>query len=80
MNRALAEAGVDRAGELPDHLAACLRYLAVADDPLPDLVEVCGPAVEKMLRALREAQPDNPYVKLMMASQATLQEWRKEAA
>ena len=43
MNRALAEAGVDPDGELPDHLIPVLRYLAATPDPLPELVEVLGP-------------------------------------
>ncbi len=29
MSRALAEAGVEADGELPDHLAPTLRYLAI---------------------------------------------------
>lgn len=69
MNRVLADAGVDREGELPDHLAACLRYLAVATEPLPELVEIFGPAVERMLKALTQAQSDNPYVRLLQAAQ-----------
>jgi nitrate reductase delta subunit len=70
MNRALADARVDKDGELPDHLGACLRYLAVTPDPLPELVEVFGPAVERMTNALRKAQPDNPYLRLFEAARA----------
>lgn len=70
MNRALAGAGVDREGELPDHLGACLRYLAEVAEPLPELVEVFVPAVGRILKALREAQPDSPYIRLLQAVQA----------
>ena len=80
MNRALAEAAVDREGELPDHLAPCLRYLAVATDPLPELLEVFGPALERILAALREAEPANPYAHLLQAAQAATEGLRKEAA
>jgi nitrate reductase molybdenum cofactor assembly chaperone NarJ/NarW len=79
MSRALAEAGVDTQGELPDHVAPCLRYLAVTPGPLPDLIGEFGPAVDRMLRALREAQPDNPYVSLLQAVQAACQGLQKEA-
>ncbi len=73
MNRALAEADVDADGELPDHLAPILRYLAAVSDPLPDLIEVLDPAVGRMLSALRSAEPDNPYVSLLQAVQAQCQ-------
>lgn len=61
LNRAMAGAGVDPAGELPDHLEPVLRYLAAAADPLPDLVEVADRAVEKMEKELKKAEADNPY-------------------
>jgi nitrate reductase molybdenum cofactor assembly chaperone NarJ/NarW len=79
MSRALAETGVETDGELPDHLAPCLRYLAAAADPLPDLVDAFGPAVDRILKALREAQPDNPYIRLLQAVQAACQGLQKEA-
>lgn len=70
LNRALAEVGVDREGELPDHLAACLRYLGVAPEPLPELTEIFGPAIDRMLKALTAAQPDSPYIRLLQAARA----------
>jgi len=73
MNRALAEADVEPDGELPDHLAPTLRYLAATPDPLPEVIEVLGPAVGRMLDALRKAEPDNPYVSLLQAVQAQCQ-------
>ena len=80
MNRALASAGVDAGCELPDHLAPCLRYLAATADPLPELVEVLRPALERMLAALRQVEPDNPYVRLLEAVQALCPSSEKEAA
>jgi len=79
MNRALALADVDTGGELPDHLAPILRYLAVTSEPLPEMVEVLGPALGRMLSALRAAEPDNPYVSLLLAVQALCQGLKREA-
>ena len=73
MNRALAEAGVEADGELPDHLTPTLRYLAAVPEPLPEMIEVLGPAVGRMIEALRKAEPDNPYVGLLQAVQAQCQ-------
>ena len=80
MNRALADADVEPDGELPDHLAPTLRYLAAAADPLPEMVAVLGPAIGRMLSTLRKAEPDNPYVSLLQAVQAQCQDLKKEAA
>lgn len=59
--------GVDPAGELPDHLVPILRYLEVAERPLPELLEHLAPAVMKMHAALREAEADNPYLLVFRA-------------
>jgi nitrate reductase molybdenum cofactor assembly chaperone NarJ/NarW len=81
MSRALAETGIDTEGELPDHVAPCLRYLSRTADPLPELVEAFPLAMGRMLQGLREAQPDNPYVNLLIAVQAAAQSLQqKEAA
>jgi nitrate reductase delta subunit len=80
MNRALTEAGVEADGELPDHLAPSLRYLAATGDPLPEIIEVLGPALQRMVAALRKAEPDNPYVSLLQAVQAQCQGLKKEDA
>jgi nitrate reductase molybdenum cofactor assembly chaperone NarJ/NarW len=73
MSRELLLAGVDAGGELPDHLAPVLRYLARTPEPLPELVGLCGPAVQRMLSSLRRAEPGNPYVKLLEAVSTTCQ-------
>ncbi len=67
LNRAMLEAGIDLEGELPDHLVPVLRYLGTVEAPLPKLVEVFGPAVERMIAVLRKAEPGNPYVDLLEA-------------
>ena len=64
--------GVDLGGELPDHIEPVLRYLAVAPDPLSDLVHVVGDAVGAMRLALRNAEPDNPYRHLIGATVAVI--------
>ena len=79
MARVLHETGVNMEGELPDHLAVILRYLAQAESPLPELLEVFSPAVKRMLMALRAADPDNPYVDLMEAVHALAIHLNKEA-
>jgi nitrate reductase delta subunit len=68
MNRAEAEAGIDPEGELPDHLDPVLRYLGRVSEPLPELTEVVGPAIGKMHKALKKAEPKNPYVHLLVAT------------
>ncbi len=80
MAQALAENGIDPEGELPDHLAPVLRYLGQAPEPLPELVEVLGPAVQRMKAVLGRADPGNPYLDLLEAAQAACKELKKEAA
>ncbi len=67
MNRAEAEVGIDPDGELPDHLDPVLRYLGRVAEPLLELTEVVGPAIGKMHTALKKAEPDNPYLHLLVA-------------
>ena len=78
MNRALAAAGVDTDGELPDHLTPTLRLLAVSAEPPPEMVEALGPALQRMLTALRAAESDNPYVSLLLAVQALCSGLKRE--
>ncbi len=70
LNRAFGEAGVSAEGELPDHLAPVLCYLAGATAPPDALAEVFDPAIDRMVARLREAEPDNPYLDLFLAIQA----------
>ncbi len=72
-------AGVETGGELPDHLAPVLRYLAATDRPLEDLVEVLPDAIDKMERTLRKAEPSNPYRHLLAAAGAAVSETLRTA-
>ena len=54
-------------GELPDHLIPILRYLDLTSQPLPELVDVLEPAVQRMLSGLRQAEASNPYTHLLEA-------------
>lgn len=67
MKAALEFQGVPMNGELPDHLDPVLRYLAVADPPLPTLVEVFPAAVATMTRKLKETDGSSPYLHLLKA-------------
>jgi len=70
LKAAMEAAGVDLAGELPDHIEPVLRYLAVAEQPMADLASVLPDAVTEMEQTLHNAQPDNPYCHLLAATVA----------
>jgi nitrate reductase delta subunit len=61
MKVAQDEEGIDRKGELPDHLDPISRYLSVADEPLPRLVELLPEAITQMKKTLKAAEKGNPY-------------------
>lgn len=67
MKAALEFEGVPMNGELPDHLDPVLRYLAVADPPLPSLVEVFPAAIATMTKKLKESDNTSPYLHLLKA-------------
>ncbi len=67
---AMGDCGVDLGGELPDHIEPILRYLAAADEPFTDLVEVLPGALAEMHTNLKTAAPDNPYCHLLAATVA----------
>ena len=69
MNRELMKADIDPEGELPDHLIPILRYLGQTAQPLPELVEVLDPAIQRMIGGLRSADPTNPYLDLFESAQ-----------
>lgn len=66
LKRAQDEAGVDREGELPDHLGPVLRLLDVLAPA--DLVEVLPAAIRRMQVQLREADRSNPYRHVLAAA------------
>jgi len=72
LKRAEDAESVDPDSELPDHLLPVLLYLDVAAEPLPELVEVIGPALQRMRRDLEKAEPENPYVGLLDAIRAAV--------
>jgi nitrate reductase molybdenum cofactor assembly chaperone NarJ/NarW len=78
--REMFAAEVDGEGELPDHLIPVLRYLAITDQPLPDLQEALLPALQRMEGTLRKAEPDNPYIDLLVAAIESCKGFKKEAA
>lgn len=65
---AMEAAGVDLAGELPDHIEPVLRYLAATEAPLDDLMAVLPSALRTMGEVLHKADPDNPYRHLLAAT------------
>jgi nitrate reductase molybdenum cofactor assembly chaperone NarJ/NarW len=74
LSHVFAQADIDTAGELPDHLTPILRYLAVTDQPLPELTAVLPAAVERMIKVLQKAEVDNPYILLYQATRAAIDE------
>jgi nitrate reductase molybdenum cofactor assembly chaperone NarJ/NarW len=71
LNKAMAELDIDPEGELPDHLVPVLRYLAVAEQPVPALTENFTKAVDRMITLLREKDKGNPYILLLEAALST---------
>ena len=67
---AMSAAGIELDGELPDHIEPILRYLAIAPEPLADLLDVLPGAVVEMNHTLRKAAPGNPYCHLFAATVA----------
>jgi nitrate reductase molybdenum cofactor assembly chaperone NarJ/NarW len=70
MSRALRDTGIETGGELPDHLAPVLTYLALTPQPLPELAEAFAPALDRIVKTLCATDPANPYVKLFEAIRA----------
>ena len=67
LNQTFRAEEIDLDGELPDHLIPILSYLDSVSRPLPELVEVLEPALERMLAGLRKAEAGNPYTHLLEA-------------
>ena len=81
-NREMQELGIEKEGDLPDHLVPILRYLdasaGLGITPIAELIEVFEPAVQKMHKGLQKSEPDNPYIYLFEAvlRAAELGEWK----
>jgi nitrate reductase delta subunit len=67
LNREMQVYSIDMEGELPDHLIPVLRYLDVAEQPLPELCETLSPALRRVLGVLRQVDARNPYLHLLEA-------------
>lgn len=67
LNQVMQENQIDLGGELPDHLMPVLRYLDQVTDPIPELLHIFEPALEKMIQKLKKQDPDNPYRHLLQA-------------
>jgi nitrate reductase molybdenum cofactor assembly chaperone NarJ/NarW len=65
LTRAQREAGVDTAGELPDHIVPVLRYLAAVRDPLPQVLEILPPALSKIRQGVQTLAPESPYLAVL---------------
>ena len=72
--RAMADAGVELHGELPDHLDPILRYIDEVPDPHPDVVEVLPVALMRMSKELRKSDKKNPYRHVLDAAQTVAEE------
>lgn len=72
--RAYGEIGLDLGGELPDHIEPVLRYLDAAAAPLGDLVEVLPTGLMRMAKELEKADRNNPYLHLLAAARAVIDE------
>jgi nitrate reductase delta subunit len=72
--RAQTAAGVDAAGELPDHLEPILRYLDAGPSPMSDLVEILPQALARMIGDLHSADAKNPYRHVLRAVSAVIDE------
>ena len=68
--------GIGLGGELPDHLEPIMRYLAAADSPLTELVDVLPGAMTYMEQTLKTASPQNPYLHLLAATTAFVADLR----
>lgn len=78
MNREVMENDIETDGELPDHLIPVLRYLARVDSPLPELLTVIGPAVQRMTEGLRQLDAHNPYLELLESTLSVCRTLNKE--
>ncbi len=65
LNKEMILLQIEMDGELPDHLIPVLRYLDVASEPVPELLQNLQPALKSMQQALKKADPENPYLCLL---------------
>ncbi len=80
LNARYRELNLPTEGELPDHLIPIFRYLAVAETPLPELLEVLPAGLKAMHTALAKADADNPYLPLLEAARHAVDALAKQPA
>lgn len=80
LNAEYMHLGIDTAGEIPDHLIPVLRYLAVAETPLPELLQLLGPALQQIIYSLKTLESRNPYLLLLEATLEVVKLCTKQAA
>ncbi|GIW24077.1 nitrate reductase molybdenum cofactor assembly chaperone [Meiothermus sp.] len=79
LNAEYSRLGIDTAGEIPDHLIPVLRYLAEAEQPLPELLQLLGPALHQILHTLKTLEAKNPYLLLLEATLDAVKPYTKQA-
>jgi nitrate reductase delta subunit len=72
--RAIADAGIELHGELPDHLDPILRYIDEVPDPHQDVIEVLPVALMRMSKELRKSDKKNPYRHVLEAAQTVAED------
>jgi nitrate reductase delta subunit len=67
LNKMMDQLGINKDGELPDHLVPILRYLEVSSSPIHELNEVFLKSIKTMRKDLKSLESDNPYNDLLAA-------------
>ncbi len=80
LNAEYAKLEIDTSNEIPDHLIPVLRYLAVAEEPLPELLQLLEPALHQIIHTLKTLESKNPYLLLLEATLEALKPYAKHAA
>lgn len=68
LNAEYVKLEIDTSNEIPDHLIPILRYLSIAKEPLPELLQLLEPALKKNIHTLKTLEPKNPYLLLLEAT------------
>jgi len=71
LNQEMVKKGIDKEGELPDHLIPILRYMTTTSEPIQELDDVLPRALKAMRTKLKKAEADNPYLHLLEAVENT---------
>jgi nitrate reductase molybdenum cofactor assembly chaperone NarJ/NarW len=77
LNAEYARLGIDSSREIPDHLIPILRYLAVAEQPLPELLQLLEPALHQIIHTLKTLEPKNLYLLLLEATLEAVRPYAK---